>query len=130
MKPANSDTDTTFQVRPYREQDEPSVLDLLKSAYGDWPATTEMFRQGPAEFFRWKHLASPFGRSLMHVAEADDQIIGVSSIGQAAAKLCRLAFELAKRSKLLVIGIEKAAAKVAEARKKLAAAGLYGTRVT
>ena len=76
MKPANSDTDTTFQVRPYREQDEPSVLDLLKSAYGDWPATTEMFRQGPAEFFRWKHLASPFGRSLMHVAEADDQIIG------------------------------------------------------
>jgi outer membrane protein assembly factor BamB len=42
----------------------------------------------------------------------------------------QLAFEIAKRSELFVIGIEKDPARVAAARKKLAAAGLYGVRVT
>ena len=42
----------------------------------------------------------------------------------------RLAFELARRTKLRIIGVEADAAKVAEARRKLSAAGLYGSRVT
>ncbi len=41
-----------------------------------------------------------------------------------------LAFELAKRTKLRICGVEKDPAKVAAARKKLDAAGLYGVRVT
>jgi outer membrane protein assembly factor BamB len=42
----------------------------------------------------------------------------------------RLAYELAKRSDLKIYGIEPDAARVAESRKRLAAAGIYGTRVT
>ena len=41
-----------------------------------------------------------------------------------------LACQLAKQSNLHVVGIETDPTKVASARKKLAAAGLYGTRVT
>ncbi len=41
-----------------------------------------------------------------------------------------LAFELAKRTKLHIYGVEKDPAKVGLARKRLAAAGLYGVRVT
>jgi outer membrane protein assembly factor BamB len=42
----------------------------------------------------------------------------------------QLAFEIARRTKLQIIGVEKDPAKVAAARKKLDAAGLYGVRVT
>ncbi|MBI1313181.1 PQQ-binding-like beta-propeller repeat protein [bacterium] len=42
----------------------------------------------------------------------------------------RLAYELATRTDLIVYGIEPDADKVAESRKRLATAGLYGTRVT
>lgn len=42
----------------------------------------------------------------------------------------RLAFELAKRSNLQIYGIEADAGKLALARERLDAAGLYGTRVT
>jgi outer membrane protein assembly factor BamB len=41
-----------------------------------------------------------------------------------------LALELARRSKLHIVGVEKDPTKVAEARRKLAAAGLYGARVS
>src|SRR6185369_8404479 len=40
-----------------------------------------------------------------------------------------LAFELARRTKLQIYGIEHDPAKVAEARRRLEAAGLYGVRV-
>lgn len=42
----------------------------------------------------------------------------------------RLAYELARQSELVVFGIEPDADKVAVARKKLARAGLYGSRLT
>ncbi|MHC4913990.1 MAG: outer membrane protein assembly factor BamB family protein [Planctomycetota bacterium] len=42
----------------------------------------------------------------------------------------RLASELARITKLRIIGVEKDAARVAAARKMLSAAGLYGSRVT
>ncbi|MCX6911041.1 MAG: PQQ-binding-like beta-propeller repeat protein [Verrucomicrobia bacterium] len=42
----------------------------------------------------------------------------------------RLAYEIAKRSQFQVVGIEPDAQRVAESRRRLAEAGLYGTRVT
>ena len=59
-------------VRPYRDADEQAVLGLLSDALGGGPAGTR-----PAEFFRWKHLENPFGRSFMLVAEADGRIVGL-----------------------------------------------------
>ncbi|MCX6899473.1 MAG: PQQ-binding-like beta-propeller repeat protein [Verrucomicrobia bacterium] len=42
----------------------------------------------------------------------------------------RLAYEIAKRSQFQVVGVEPDAQRVAESRRRLAEAGLYGTRVT
>ena len=42
----------------------------------------------------------------------------------------RLAFELAKRSELIIIGVDADETKIAAARKKLRKAGIYGARVT
>lgn len=42
----------------------------------------------------------------------------------------RLAYEIAMRSQFRVVGIESDAQRVAESRRKLSEAGLYGTRVT
>jgi GNAT superfamily N-acetyltransferase len=60
-----------FTVRHYRGSDEPLVLELLHLALGEGPAA-----RSPA-FFRWKHLANPFGRSFMLVAESQSKIIGL-----------------------------------------------------
>jgi len=45
------------------------------------------------------------------------------------ANIGKLAYEIAKRSEFRVIGVEPDASKVAAARKRLAAAGLYGSRI-
>ena len=58
-------------VRPYRDEDETSVLDLLAVTLGGGPAGHR-----PADFFRWKHLENPAGRSFMLVAELDGEIVG------------------------------------------------------
>ena len=42
----------------------------------------------------------------------------------------QLAYELAKRSDLTVIGVDEDTGNIAEARKRLQAAGVYGTRIT
>jgi len=63
---------STLQIRPYRDEDETEVLALLVAALGQGPAGHRS-----AEFFRWKHLESPFGRSLMLVCEAGDRIVGL-----------------------------------------------------
>ena len=60
------------QTRTYVDADERGVVDLLTLALGAGPAGRR-----PPEFFRWKHLENPFGRSLMLVAEADDRIVGL-----------------------------------------------------
>jgi GNAT superfamily N-acetyltransferase len=62
-------------VRSYQDNDEPAVLDLLRGSLGGGPAG-----QRSAEFFRWKHLENPFGRSFMIVAEHDRQIIGFRAL--------------------------------------------------
>ena len=61
-----------YAIRPFEATDEDAVLSLLRSALGAGP-----LGRRTAEFFRWKHLENPFGRSLMLVADADDQIIGL-----------------------------------------------------
>ena len=53
-----------FQVRQYRDSDEPRVLELLRLTLGEGPSG-----ERTSAFFRWKHLANPFGRSFMLVAE-------------------------------------------------------------
>ena len=63
---------TDVVIRPYRDGDEPGVLHLLSTALGGGP----MGRRAP-EFFRWKHVDNPFGRSFMLVAESGDRIVGL-----------------------------------------------------
>lgn len=63
---------TECEIRPYREEDEGEVLDLLSVTLGSGPAG----RRSP-EFFRWKHWENPFGPSYMLVAEADSRIVGL-----------------------------------------------------
>lgn len=58
-------------VRPYEEEDEARVIDLLETTLGGGPGGAR-----PSEFFRWKHLASPFGASYMLIGEADGCIAG------------------------------------------------------
>ncbi len=65
---------TPFEIRAFGPEDEPHVLNLLQVAFGNWPLGIE--GQTPAEFFRWKHLSSPFGPSILLVAEAKGAVIG------------------------------------------------------
>jgi GNAT superfamily N-acetyltransferase len=66
---------TDLLVRPYDDRDEAEVLDLIRGSLGGGPAGRR-----PPEYFRWKHLANPFGRSFMIVAEADGRIIGFRAL--------------------------------------------------
>jgi hypothetical protein len=61
-------------IRLFADQDEPAVLELLGGAFGDWPG--EELDGTRSEYFRWKHLESPFGRSLMVVVELGGSIVG------------------------------------------------------
>jgi GNAT superfamily N-acetyltransferase len=59
-------------VRPFRAEDEAAVLDLLHAALGPGP-----IGERTPDFFSWKHRRSPFGRSLMLVAEDDGRVVGL-----------------------------------------------------
>ncbi len=65
-------------VRPYEATDEQPVLDLLQAAFGRWPRRIEGV--DARSFFRWKHTASPFGRSTLLIAELDDRPAGVLAL--------------------------------------------------
>ncbi len=74
------------------ESDPESVLDAIdpdSSVLSPYQPTTITHRRGQTK--------------ILEAAEAEDQISGVSSIGQAAAKLCRLAFKLAKAADLVTM---------------------------
>lgn len=64
--------EVALTVRPYEDRDELAVLDLLTASLGGGPAGRR-----PVEFFRWKHLENPFGRSLMLVAEDGGRMVGL-----------------------------------------------------
>jgi hypothetical protein len=66
---------TDLLVRAYDDRDEAEVLDLIRGSLGGGPAGRR-----PPEYFRWKHLANPFGRSFMIVAEAEGRIIGFRAL--------------------------------------------------
>ena len=59
-------------VREYRDDDEEEVLALLARALGPGPAGART-----SEFWRWKHVTNPFGRSFVLVARIDGAIVGV-----------------------------------------------------
>jgi hypothetical protein len=61
-----------IDIRPFEDDDEPAVLALLDSALEGSPTG----RWSP-DFFRWKHLDNPFGRSFVLVAVAGERIVGL-----------------------------------------------------
>jgi GNAT superfamily N-acetyltransferase len=63
-----------FAVRDFASEDELGVIEALQAAFGQWPR--DITSASPSEFFRWKHLASPFGPSKLIVAVADGEVIG------------------------------------------------------
>jgi GNAT superfamily N-acetyltransferase len=65
-------TAETLSIRPYREEDEALVLELLTASLGPGPALGRT-----SEFFRWKHLDNPFGSSVMLVAEDGGRVVGL-----------------------------------------------------
>jgi GNAT superfamily N-acetyltransferase len=64
-------------IREYREGDAPAALDLLHSAFPDWPGPRVLAHDRPAEFFRWKHETNPQGASFIVLAEEDGRVIGM-----------------------------------------------------
>jgi hypothetical protein len=71
---AASASGKALTIRLFQPHDEPAVLELLGSAFGDWPR--EALDGTRSQYFRWKHLESPFGRSLMVVVELNGSIVG------------------------------------------------------
>ncbi len=65
---------TDIRVRPFEDDDVDQVVDILRAAFGKWP--DDLVTADPAEFFRWKHLRNPRGRSFMLVAYGVDGVIG------------------------------------------------------
>lgn len=59
-------------VRPLTEPDTDSVLSLLSTALAGGPTG-----QRTSDFFIWKHVTNPFGRSAGLVAESDGELVGV-----------------------------------------------------
>src|SRR6185312_16023503 len=61
-------------VRAFQAADRGRVLEILEAAFGRWPRGLDGV--APGEFFGWKHEQSPFGPSILLVAEADDALVG------------------------------------------------------
>lgn len=89
-------TAVDLDVRRWRPEDEPAVLDLLARTLGPGPAG-----ERSAAFFRWKHEANPFGPSLLLVAETQDRIVGLRA-------LMRWRFELGGTSLRAVRAVDTA----------------------
>jgi GNAT superfamily N-acetyltransferase len=63
---------TQVEMRPYRDEDSAEVLALLQTSLGGGPGGSRT-----PEFFAWKHLENPFGRSFMLVAESEGRVVGL-----------------------------------------------------
>ena len=68
-------TSEQLVVRPFRDEDLPAVLDLLRLSLGETPT-----RPKTQAWFEWKHFRNPFGRSLLLVAELERQIVGLRAL--------------------------------------------------
>ena len=66
------------EVRSFRRADAPAVVALLSSVFAGWPRRLQGV--DPATAFRWKHLDSPFGPSVMVVAEDAGEIVGFEAL--------------------------------------------------
>jgi GNAT superfamily N-acetyltransferase len=64
-------------IREYRDGDAPAAIELLRTAFGDWPGPRVLAHDRPAEFFRWKHETNPQGASFIVLAEEDGRLIGM-----------------------------------------------------
>lgn len=62
-------------IRPYEDRDLPEVLEVLRASLGVTP-----MQPRSEEWFTWKHLDNPFGRSIMFVAETDGRLAGFRAL--------------------------------------------------
>lgn len=62
-------------IRPYEESDLPEVLEVLRASLG-----VTLMQSRSEEWFTWKHLDNPFGRSIMFVAETDGRLAGFRAL--------------------------------------------------
>lgn len=71
-------TQPSFEVRPYRHEDETRLLPFLEGSLG--PGSTG--GRTPA-FWQWKHLSNPFGPSYTYLAcRPHDEIVGLRAFMQ------------------------------------------------
>jgi len=68
-EPAAHNSDLT--IVPYEDDDEDSVIALLRTSLKG--GTEDKWTH---DFFRWKHLKNPFGRSYMTIARSGDHVVG------------------------------------------------------
>jgi GNAT superfamily N-acetyltransferase len=66
-----------FEVRPWADEDEPEVLELLNTVLG-----SGLSGRWSSEIFRWKHFDNPFGRSFLFVAKAGGNVVGLRAFMQ------------------------------------------------
>jgi GNAT superfamily N-acetyltransferase len=66
-------------VRPYRPEDAPRVVALLREAFGDWPGRRVAAHDRPEDFWRWKHERNPHGASYVLLAESDGELAAMRS---------------------------------------------------
>lgn len=64
----------TYELRTFEDADEDQVIALMSASLGVGPTGSRS-----KEFFRWKHIDNPFGRSHMLVAAEGDRIVGFRS---------------------------------------------------
>ena len=64
-----------YRVRTADSKDTERILETLRLALGETP----VLRRTP-ELWDWKHHLNPFGRSIVVVAEASDEIVGVRAL--------------------------------------------------
>lgn len=63
-----------YIVRPYQIGDEEKIVDLLEMAFNSWPHLD--LSSSKVDYWRWKHLNNPIGKSIVLVASHDGEIIG------------------------------------------------------
>jgi GNAT superfamily N-acetyltransferase len=66
---------TEVRIRPYEDRDLPDVLEVLRASLG-----VTSLQPRSEDWFTWKHLENPFGRSMMFVAEVNGRLVGFRAL--------------------------------------------------